>query len=265
VSEHDLKSLHRGEEYRQSRPLYPSSLFDPIKASLEICSRSEPARFLDLGAGTGYAIESLLRVMPRLQVMLLEPDLGMLKQARLLHPDAKWLHSTSDQIALADASVDGVLVGSAWHWMNYESTTLELERVLVTNGLVYVFEYQFPKAKDFLELNEWVRRQFNLYWKAPSQIPRGSLFEITGSLRQSRDLSQSARVSVNEIREHTAEEFAQMIFSQSRYLHFEESLPEKDREIYRLKIRHELSHYWRTRETLPFLYAYEGFIFRKRP
>jgi ubiquinone/menaquinone biosynthesis C-methylase UbiE len=260
-----LKSRFHGEEYRKARPLYPAALFAPIKAALRPATKPAPLQILDLGAGTGYASESFLRIDPAAQVTLLEPDEGMLNHARERQPDATFIHSRAETIALKDESLDGVLIGSAWHWMDYETTLREIDRVLIPDGAVFIFEYQFPKGQDLFDLNEWVRRQFNLYWKAPSQVPRGSLYEITQAFRDDKNFSQITDIDLSEVKNHSADEFADVIFSQSRFLHYEESLKENIPGNYRLKIRNELKTYWSAAETLPFLYCYEGFAFRKRP
>lgn len=260
-----LKSRFEGDLYRQSRPLYPTSFFDAIRPSIQPGHRTQNFQVLDLGAGTGYAAESFSRVLPSAKLTLLEPDVSMLAEARALMPEGEFLHSTAEFIELQNETVDLILIGSAWHWMDYEKTKSEMLRVLKPGGVIFVFEYQFPKAQLNVPLNEWVRRQFNLSWKAPRQVPRGSLYEITESLRCDVQLSQAAQVNLSEVRPHDADEFARAIFSQSRFLHYEESLPAEDRRNYRLKIENELKADWFAKDTLPFVYLYEGYAFRKRP
>ena len=264
----NLKSRFQGEDYRNSRPHYPAFVFSPIKKIISTTRGERSLQVLDLGAGTGFAAASFLRVLPTAQITLAEPDLSMLTAAQKFLPELNSIQATAEDIPLPAATVDLVLIGSAWHWMHYEKTHDEIARLLTIGGVVYVFEYQFPKAQPkfehSLELNEWVRRQFNLHWKAPLQAPRGSLFEITEVLRSSITFTQCATLVEAVEQTHSAREFAAMIFSQSRFLHYEASIELKDRKKNRLKIEEEIRNLFFSSESVPFLYSYSGFAFRKR-
>ena len=84
---------------------------------------------LDLGAGTGKLTSVLLDL--GLDVTAVEPDDAM---RALVDPRATGLAGTAERVPLADASVDGVLVGQAWHWFDPASAVAEVRRVLRPGG-----------------------------------------------------------------------------------------------------------------------------------
>ena len=84
---------------------------------------------LDLGAGTGQLTSVLLDL--GLDVTAVEPDDAM---RALVDPRATGLAGTAERVPLADASVDGVLVGQAWHWFDPASAVAEVRRVLRPGG-----------------------------------------------------------------------------------------------------------------------------------
>ena len=262
-----MSSRFNSEDYLQYRQGYSRAIFAPLRSSLR--PLEGPLHLLDLGAGTGFSTSSFHEFYPHGRFTLLDPDQNMLEAAgihlKALSIDAEWIHGRSDQIPLPDQSIDGVLVGSAWHWMKQPDTVLELNRVLKPGGWVFVFEYQFPKAlPQWSDLNEWIRRQFNLNWKAPSQSPRGSLFEITEVIRGHSQFSQFSSIEFKEMVELSPEFLAGVIFSQSRYQHFEASLSETDRTKDRNEIIASLRERFCAHEVAKFQYLNEGFIFKKR-
>ena len=83
---------------------------------------------LDLGAGTGRLTRELTRRFTT--VVAVEPDEGM--RARI--DVGTVLAGAAEAIPLADASVDCVFVGEAFHWFDKGPALAEIERVLVPGG-----------------------------------------------------------------------------------------------------------------------------------
>jgi SAM-dependent methyltransferase len=112
--------------YEASRPGYPA-------AALDWLVPDGARRVLDLGAGTGKLTRLL--VDRGLEVTAVEPSAGMREQLSLAVPGAAAvLEGSAEDIPLAAASVDAVLVAQAWHWVDPELAVPEVARVLVPGG-----------------------------------------------------------------------------------------------------------------------------------
>lgn len=101
--------------------------------------RLVPARILDLGCGTGYAVEALHRRYRRAQVVALDFALPMLAQARrrgswLRRPQC--LCADAERLPLADGAVDLIVSNATLQWCNdLPGTFAEALRVLRPGGL----------------------------------------------------------------------------------------------------------------------------------
>ena len=89
---------------------------------------------LDLGAGTGKLTEAL--VARGLDVVAIDPSPNMLAQLSAKLPDVHALVATSEATGLPDASMDAVVVGSAFHWFTRPDAEREIARVLRPGGVV---------------------------------------------------------------------------------------------------------------------------------
>jgi SAM-dependent methyltransferase len=131
VSDPDLRAAQAGsfgaaaDVYERGRPGYP-------EAALDWLLRDEPARVLDLGAGTGKLTRQLSA--RGLDVVAVEPSEGMRTQFAGVLPDVPVLAGTAEAIPLVDHSVDAVLVAQAWHWVDVARASVEVGRVLRPGG-----------------------------------------------------------------------------------------------------------------------------------
>ncbi len=235
------------EEYGTARPLYPRGIFELLLRHWKMLV-SQPAdgtaqRFLDLGCGTGQSTRSFLQLGLLARGYGVEPDTEMLALARENlgpeYPSLELFAGSAESIPLPDSSVDLVLVGSAIHWFDLESSVSELKRVLRPAALLYVFEYQFPVALDDPELNEKIRRRFNLEWKAPVQKPRGRLIDVLEPFRKAPPWEFLGADRPDWKVGLSLEVFLGHVYSQSRYLHAESG--QADPERYREEIRREIA------------------------
>jgi SAM-dependent methyltransferase len=113
------------EDYDRLRPR-PSS--DAIAWLLP----SGCAVAVDLAAGTGLLSRVLARSVKR--VLAVEPDERMAAVMAARSPGVTVVRGIGEALPLADASVDAVLVSSAWHWLDQERAVPELGRVLRDGG-----------------------------------------------------------------------------------------------------------------------------------
>jgi SAM-dependent methyltransferase len=90
------------------------------------------ATAVDLAAGTGLQSRVIARKVPR--VVAVEPDGRMASHLRARSADVTALRGVAEALPLAEASVDAVLISSAWHWMDPARAVPELARVLRDGG-----------------------------------------------------------------------------------------------------------------------------------
>ncbi len=261
-------SLFSSKDYVLYRFDYPDELFLPIRAFMLPREPEQNFHVLDLGCGTGLVTESFLRSSyPNTRMHLIDVDATMLSEAKERFKGLDEIESIqcskAENIPLADHSLDLILIGSAWHWMQPNEVVAEVDRVLKPGGAIYIFEYQFPKSLHHQELNDWIRKQFNTQWKPESQVPRGSLKELTQCWRNHRNFAQWNQISFLSHRNHHASELAGVIFSQSRYQHFEKRFSPDQQRIKRKELTEQLFEKMGEGH-LAFSYLYEGYVWRKR-
>lgn len=217
------------EYYRRFRPFYPAELFSPLGAHLAARGFSAPYVLADVGCGTGHSTVSLLAAGISATAVGVDPDPAMLAAARELCPAAQFRVGNGEDTGLPAHAIDAVTVGSAFHWMDAEKAREEFLRVLKPRGLLLVYEYQFPKARSHPALNEWIRREFNLRWKAPGQKPRGDFAAVTGCFRQDSRFTLLSDTKVPMVLELGAGDLTGLLLSQSRVLHYESGMNDLER------------------------------------
>jgi SAM-dependent methyltransferase len=255
------------ETYVRYRIAYPPSVFEGLRPWVGSIGGTSGIRAADLGAGTGYSALSLIRALPVSKLVLIEPDPSMLEVAVQTLADVKSqieYRVASGEDSIEDLEVDLVLAASSWHWMDPARSLEVIHKVLRPGGVFFVVEYQFPKLEGLGDVNEWVRREFNLRWRAEGQRPRGSLFELTESVRCAESFSQRGSLRVEHTLEFTLEEFVGVIRSQSRYLAYEARLDESLRLRERERMLEALRLLWGGRSNVPGSYSLEGYWFVKR-
>jgi ubiquinone/menaquinone biosynthesis C-methylase UbiE len=248
-------STFDSEFYRRFRPYYPSETFTGFAQNLKVRGFPEPFRIADIGCGTGHSTLSLLRTGITARLIGVEPDPRMLQQADLLIRDSGYeverCLGTGENTGLPANSLDAVLIGSAFHWMDPQKSKEELVRILRPRGLIRIMEYQFPKAVQHAELNEWVRRQFNLFWKAPNQKPRGTFKEMMGGFKLDPRFARTASGSPPMIQSLMAMDLFGLLWSQSRVLCYLNTLDEVEKEAHGAEVRMQLEKAFEGRE-MPF-------------
>jgi len=135
------------DAYEVGRPDYPIQavewLLEPV--------RDEAHRVADVGAGTGKLTRVLAKVTGA-EVVAIDPDDGMLAALRDAVPGVPTLHGTAERLPLRDGSVDAVVLGQAWHWVDPAAGSAEAARVLRPGGVLGLIW----NIRD--ERVEWVRR-----------------------------------------------------------------------------------------------------------
>lgn len=251
--------------YREFRPFYPPETFLGLEQKLEerLRERNELGEILiaDLGCGTGHSAVSLMRSSQFFQaharIIAIDPDPGMLLQGERLLKELsissiELKQGSGEKTDLEDDSVDAILVGSAFHWMNGHQAKEEFKRIFRDKGILRIFEYQFPKALQLPDLNDWIRRQFNLYWKAPDQKPRGTLMQLTEIFKGDSSFRFLGQGQPEMVQQLDSKQLTGLLFSQSRVLHFENTLEPLARTQFRDETRHALESRMPLNESHPF-------------
>jgi SAM-dependent methyltransferase len=119
----------QAETYDRFRPA-------PPPAAVEwVLSTSCPIA-LDVGAGTG----ALSRRMAEraASVVAVEPDPRMLSVLARRSPTVIPVEGLAEHLPFGGSTVDAVMISSAWHWMDPQSTIAEIARVLRPGGVLGV-------------------------------------------------------------------------------------------------------------------------------
>lgn len=118
--------------YELGRPDYPPQavewMLQPVR------DEGRALRVADIGAGTG----KLTRVAVELgaEVVAIDPDPAMLAELRAQVHGVPTFVGTAERMPLPDASVDALLFGQAWHWVDPAAGSAEAGRVLRSGGVL---------------------------------------------------------------------------------------------------------------------------------
>ena len=121
-------------EYERARPPYPPAAVDWLlpPAAASTVGPEQAARVADVGAGTGKLTRQLRD--RGVAVIAVEPLREMREQLRRAVPGVAVLAGTAEQLPLAGGSVDAVVFGQAWHWVDPARAVPEAARVLAPGG-----------------------------------------------------------------------------------------------------------------------------------
>ncbi len=117
--------------YEAGRPEYPAAA---VEWMLEPVASRTPLRVADVGAGTGKLTRAMLALGA--EVVAVDPDPAMLDQLRTGLPGVRALVGQAERMPLPDASIDAVLLGQAWHWVDPDAGSAEIGRVLAPGGVL---------------------------------------------------------------------------------------------------------------------------------
>ncbi|MGM7697526.1 class I SAM-dependent methyltransferase [Microbacterium sp. A84] len=117
------------DDYEAARPDYPFEAVAWMLAQLPDGAR----RIADVGAGTGK-LTRVLAQAPDAQVVAIDPDPVMLAKLRETVPGVSTFTGTAEELPLSDASLDAVVLGQAWHWVDPVGASAEIGRVMRPGG-----------------------------------------------------------------------------------------------------------------------------------
>lgn len=118
-------------DYEVGRPDYP---FDAVAWMLERMPHGT-RRIADVGAGTGK-LTRVLAEAPDAEVVAIDPDPEMLATLRAVVPGVPTFVGSAERLPLPDASVDAVVLGQAWHWVDPAAGSAEIGRAVRSGGVL---------------------------------------------------------------------------------------------------------------------------------
>jgi len=154
--------------YERARPTYPEDAVDWLLPA-------GTPRVVDLGAGTG----KLTRLIAArgLEVTAVDPSASMLERLRHALPGVAAMQGSAEQLPIDDNSVDAVLVGQAWHWVDVPRASAEAARVLKPGGrLGLVWNHRDDRVDWVRELTEITSQGVDHNDMDPSNPPFGDEF-----------------------------------------------------------------------------------------
>lgn len=194
--------------YDRARISYPTQLIDDIVTYSGIRPNG---RILDVGCGTGQV--TLLFAQRGYYVIGLDVGKEMIDVAKekcSSFPKISFKVGTFENITFSDASLDIIISGMAWHWINPESREEKAYRILRSGGTLALFwSYQRKEESDFVKAVGKVLDKYGGIDRGPAG---SKVRQISDTLYEKLKGSQSF-TSV-EMREYN-EDFE---FSKKRYI-----------------------------------------------
>jgi len=125
---------NRVDNYAKYRPNYPAEVIGLLEAE---CGLTPASVIADVGSGTGILSELFLKHGNR--VFGVEPNREMRAASNKLlagYPKFSSIDASAEATTLANASVDFITAGQAFHWFDRERARAEFERILKPHGWV---------------------------------------------------------------------------------------------------------------------------------
>jgi ubiquinone/menaquinone biosynthesis C-methylase UbiE len=123
--------------YEASRPGYPSEIVEFAVATAAVGAGSE---VLEVGCGTGQLTESLAWYGFRLTAIDIGPSMVAAARRRLDGSALSFQVSSFEDFAAADASLDLIISGTAFHWVDPEVMFRKPARLLRPGGWLALLE-----------------------------------------------------------------------------------------------------------------------------
>ena len=143
----------RVDDYVKYRPHYS---LDVVRAVQRACGLRPEHTIADVGCGTGLLAKIFLENGNR--VVGVEPNREMRAGGEsylVLYPNFSMVDGSAENTNLADASVDFVIAGQAFHWFRPDETRAEFARILKPQGwVVLVWNDRDTTSKPFLRAYE---------------------------------------------------------------------------------------------------------------
>jgi SAM-dependent methyltransferase len=199
VTDRESRRLSFGSvaaDYDRYRPAPPPQALDWLIPP-------DATAVLDLAAGTGAVTRLLIGRAAR--VVAVEPDERMRAVLAARCPEAEVLEGRGEDIPLTDASVDAVVIASAWHWLDPERAVPEIARVLRPGGNLGVIRVSRDTRVAWVaEFNDLMReaREADRAPDAPA-ADAGAADGSRNDRRRRREVTFPPSSLMSSVEEHT--------------------------------------------------------------
>jgi SAM-dependent methyltransferase len=141
-------------DYVRYRPSYPSEVLTVLRT---VCGLRPSHVIADIGSGTGLLSELFLKYGNCVFGVEPNPEMRQGGEEYLQsYPRFTSVNGSAEATTLANASVDFVTAGQAFHWFEPEKTRAEFRRILRPQGWVVAVwnfrEKETPLAKDYEDI-----------------------------------------------------------------------------------------------------------------
>jgi SAM-dependent methyltransferase len=164
-------------EYADYRPGYPASAVGWALSGI----RAPDPLIIDLGAGTGKLSQTVSEF--KVRALAVEPDVAMCAEMRRRVPGVEVIQGSAESIPLPDRCADGVLIGQALHWFDYELAMNEIARVLKPGGRVAALWNQNDNSVGWVSEFSRLANSTPLakkWFEEYSELPDHQFFEPSG-------------------------------------------------------------------------------------
>jgi SAM-dependent methyltransferase len=134
------------EQYDASRPRIPSALLDLL---CQYTRAERPRLVVDLGAGTGLSTFVWADRAERVIGIEAQPAMLAIARQRPAVPNVELRGGFADRTGLDSGSVDVVTCVQAFHWMDPDTTLVEVGRILRPGGVFAAIDYDGPPSIDW--------------------------------------------------------------------------------------------------------------------
>lgn len=149
----------RVDNYVKFRPSYPREVMTILA---DECGLTPAWRLADIGSGTGILTEMFLKNGNA--VFAVEPNRAMRAAAETMlkdYPNFKSIDGTAEATTLAEASVELVAAGQAFHWFDPPRARREFARILRPGGwTALIWNERRTRGTAFLEAYEALLHEY---------------------------------------------------------------------------------------------------------
>lgn len=211
------------KEYQKYRRTYDKKLYELLFSLLENVRGTKKYSILDLGCGTGKSTEPLFATRKKrvITVTGVDPDNEMLHEARLSAKKHKlpiaYLQAGAENLPFQQDTFDAIISGAAFHWFATKRTLAKIKKVLVKDGIFFVFWVQYSDTEK-PAIGEEIYDKFE--WRGIPKRFRGVPY-VKKCLKEA-GFKKVSTVIIPFIETKTVEEAVGLLRTNSSYMLFTE-------------------------------------------